>query len=180
MKKYEFLLLSSLLKKSRENLHPDYADSLNYIKKRLEGISSSPSSEFNKKIKLFTKFIPVSFLVKILYRFGYDAMIGFCEENEVRTVYGMLSFQKHHSKGFIGMFDVFISQDRRGDELIANFRKISEMVYNLSKSFSGDYKYIQCGKNEATRKLLELYKRFCKRNMWDSKVDVENSRILLS
>lgn len=179
---YEMLFLSDLLKKSREKPHEDFLAALNYIYQRLEKITSdSPDSPFNKKIRLLKKILPPFFLPKLLYRLHYDAMIGFCKQGKEKIVYGMISFQKHPSRGKIGMFDIYISPERREKDMVGHFQKLSTMVYQLTQRFQqSGYKYLQCGKNETTKKLLRLYQRMCMRNEWDCIVDVENSRIYLS
>lgn len=178
---YEMVLLSDLLKKSRENPHPDFLAALNYIYQRIDQVTAqSPSSSFNSKIRFLKKILPPFFLPKLLYRLHYDAMIGFRKQGEEKVVYGMISFQKHPSKNRIGMFDIYISPERREKDIVGHFQKLSTMVYQLTQRFQqSGYSYLQCGKNETTKKLLRLYHRMCIRNEWDSMVDVETSRIYL-
>lgn len=179
---YEIVLLSNLLKKSRVKTHNDFVKALNFIYERLNNITpDSPDSQFNNQINFIKKFLPKTFLIKLLYRLRYDAMIGIHRNEEGDKVYGMISFQKHPSKLKIGMFDIYIKPERRDKALVNHFQKLSHLVYQLTKEFEeAGYIYIQCGLNKTTRKLLKLYKRMCRRNSWDSVIDIQNCRIYLN
>ncbi len=176
---YEMILLSDLLKKSRIVPHPDFILAQEYISKRLENLGSV-SSEFNNWIRWIKKILPFSILYKFLYHLRYDALVGFCEEEENREVYGMVSFQKHPFYHKIGMFDIYVSPERRGQDLSNHFQQLSQLVYELTLRFrDSGYEYLQCGKNETTKKLLTLYQKITIRNNWNCEVDVLSSRIYL-
>lgn len=177
---YEMFFLSDLLKKSRKNFHPDYLATLNYIQQRLDNIESA-NSEFNNQIKWIKKILPKSLIIKILYRLRYDALIGFyTEDGQPKQIYGMLTFQKHPQRVMIGMFDVYVSPERRNKDLSNHFQTIAKLVYELTQQFRhSGYRYIQCGKNQTTKRLLSLYEKICRRNQWGCHVDITESRIYL-
>lgn len=180
-REYEFFFLSDLLKKSRQEIHPDYQEALDFIWHRLDTLSeNSPSSEFNRLIRWLKRIIPRSFLPILLYRFRYDACIGFHQKGEERNIYAMLTFQKHPRKGMIGMFDAYVREDRRNKDVVVSFVTIADLVYQLTQSFrKSGFQYIQCGQNRTTQKLLKLYKRVNKKKGRDVPVDIEKSRIYL-
>ena len=144
---YEIVLLSNLLKKSRAKTHPDFVKSLNFIYDRLDNITSnSPDSQFNNLINFIKKIMPKAFLINLLYRLRYDAIIGIHRTEKDNKVYGMISFQKHPSKLRIGMFDIYIRPERRDKALVNHFQKLSHLVYQFTKQFEkAGYTYIQCG-----------------------------------
>jgi hypothetical protein len=178
---YQVLLLSELLKKSRNSPHPDFVRSLDYIFSRLEKIDARAAhSQFNNLIRWLRKLLPRFILIKVLYRLDYDAMMGFRDDEEARQIYGMISFQKHPRKAMIGMFDLYISPEDRGKDLLSAFDLLAGIVYRLSLHFASlGYRYIQCGKNETTRNALRLYQRSARKQGWNISVDIENSRLHL-
>ena len=177
---YEMLLLSELLKKSRDKPHPDFLAAVAYIFQRLEGIGSAPSSQFNKKMRWLPRIMPRLLVIKVLYRCHYDALIGICRQGQIRKIYGMLSFQKHPAKGRIGMFDIYLSPSHRDKDLLSNFGHLAALVYGFTQKFCQcGYSYIQCGNNAATRRLLRVYERVCRKNSWDCRIDVAQTRIYL-
>lgn len=177
---YEICFLSDLLKKSRKNSHPDYLAVLAYIQNRLDHLGAA-NSAFNRQMKYLQWILPKSFILKLLYRLRYDALIGFCsEDNQPHQVYGMITFQKHPGRAMIGMFDIYITPERRHQGMSNHFERLSQLVYDLTQRFQkSGYSYLQCGNNATTRRLLSLYEKVGRRNHWNCKVDVETSRIYL-
>ena len=177
---YELVLLSELLKKSRDKPHPDFMAAIDYIFGRMEKLDSSTFSQFNNKMRWLPRLVPRMLLMKVLYRCRYDALIGICSHDHSREIYGMLSFQKHPAKGRIGMFDIYLSPSRRDKDLLGNFGRLATLVYGFTQKFrQRGYHYIQCGNNQTTRRLLQIYQRVCRKNFWDCQIDVALTRIYL-
>ena len=139
-----------------------------------------PQSQFNKMIVWLKKLVPRPWLILILARLRYDALIWFCTQGEEKQIYGMMAFQKHPIKHVIGMFDVYITPERRNKDLASHFAGIADMIYQLSQRFKkNSYEYIQCGRNDTTRKLLKLYTKAVHKKYPDIHVEIEQSRIYL-
>ena len=179
---YELVFLSDLYNHSRRKSHPDFVLALDCFFHRLDDLgAASPDSQFNKMMHWLKRVFPRSLLIKLLYHLRYDAIIGFREEDGKREIYGMISFQKHPARFMIGMFDIYILQKRRHKDLAAHFSVMAELLYRLCQSFKhNNYRYIQCGDNDTTRKILRLYKRVARKNNWEGEVDVDLRRIYLS
>lgn len=178
---YEILLLSDLFKKSRQKPHPDFCAAVAYIFRRLAALREAhPGSRFHRTFGRIAGFLPINICIRFLYHLRYDAMIGFCRQENHREIYGMISFQKHPSLGKIGMFDIYVSPERRAKDLLGNFPAMAELVYRLCERFLKKGYYIQCGANETTRRVLRLYQRLAERNKWEISVDVNATRIYLA
>lgn len=176
--KYEIVILSDLLKKSRCTIHPDFQSALHYIFQRLDELNATMAkSQFSEMMQWLRKIFPQSILIKVLYHLRYDAMIGFRRQGENREIYGMITFQKHRQK--IGMFDIYISPKYRAKDLLGNFSIMAKLVYEICTRFAARYRYIQCGHNDTTRNVLKLYRRLGQKNHWHIEVDVAAAKIYL-
>lgn len=181
MQQYEAILLSDLFKQSRFTPHPDYILALNFIYHRLDLLmQSNTQSQFNTKAKWFKRLLPRWLLPKLLYRFRYDAMIGFVTTEESRKIFGMVSFQKHPRHAFLGMFDVYITPEQRGENSTEQFNKLSDLMLNIIHYYKDkNYKYCQCGHNITTQKILRLFKRYCKNKKLNIPIDIQSSKIYI-
>jgi len=178
---YELVFLSDLYNRSRRKPHPDFTLALDCVFHRLDALGAASSdSQFNKLMRWVKRVLPRALLIRFLNHMRYDAIIGFWEEDGKREIYGMISFQKHPARFMIGMFDIYILPERRHKDLAAHFSIMAELLYRLCQSFKHDnYRYIQCGDNETTRKILRLYRRVMRKNNWEGAVDVDLRRIYL-
>ncbi|MBP7020497.1 MAG: hypothetical protein KBC30_01550 [Planctomycetes bacterium] len=178
---YTTKLLSELFIQSRFHPVPDYILALEYIYHRLDLLQNSATqSQFNTKVKWLQRLFPHWLLPKLLYRFRYDAFLGFVTTETEYKIFGMISFQKHPQKQIIGMFDVYITPELRQQGSSSQFTHLSDMFYEVYQYYQPlNYKYFQCGKNRETRLILKCLQRESKKKGWDLPIDIETSRIYI-
>lgn len=180
MTTYEVSLLSELLAKSGKTPHTDFTLALDCIFRRLDALgAASPDSQFNRLMRWVKRLVPRVLLVRLLQMLRYDTMVCFRDDDEGREVCGMISFQKHPKKSMLGMFDIYIVPHLRDKDLIGNFDLLADIVYQLSQKFCQQFRYMQCGKNATTQRVLRLYQRTAEKKGWQVRVEVEESRIYL-
>ncbi len=177
---YKIIFLSDLIAEGKTEQDSNCQKVLKYLSQRLDQLQSG-QSEFGSKIRWIKSLIPFKLLIQVLQLFRYDALVGFDQDeaNEIAII-GMISFQKHPKRKMIGMFDIYITPERRNRDISSHFQTLAQLVYEMTLQFKDSgYEYLQCGKNETTRKLLSLYEKIATRNSWNTQVDVAQSRIYL-